>query len=87
MQKKISRFIAGILFVCMVAGSMPARAVYGDDNAAGYAQGLGQEQFGSEENTAVKDGEQQPAENEEIPDDAAETEQINKEEASDGAGK
>ena len=87
MQKKISRFIAGIVFACMVAGSIPARAVYGDDNAAGYAQGLGQEQFGSEENTAVKDGEQQPAENEVIPDDAAETEQINKEEASDGAGK
>ena len=85
MQKKISRFIAGILFACMIAGSIPAQAVYGDDNAAGYAQGSGQEQFGSEGNTDVKDEEQQPAENEEIQDDAAETEQINKEESSDGA--
>ena len=53
MQKKISRFIAGILFACMVAGSIPAQAVYGDDNAAGYAQESGHEQSGSEGNTDV----------------------------------
>ena len=29
MRKKMPRFIAGILFACMVAGSIPAGVVYG----------------------------------------------------------
>lgn len=82
MRKKMSRFIAGILFACMVAGSIPAEAVYGADNVAGNSQESEQNQSGAAGNTTVTDEEQLPGGNEEIQDNADDNEQKTEEEAS-----
>ena len=82
MRKKMSRLIAGILFACMVAGSIPAEAVYGADNAAGNSQESEQNQSGAAGNTTVTDEEQLPGGNEEMQDDAADNDQKTEEEAS-----
>ena len=82
MRKKMSRFIAGILFACMVAGSIPAEAVYGADNVAGNSQESEQNQSGAAGNTTVTDEEQLPGGNEEIQDNADDNEQKTEEESS-----
>ena len=82
MRKKMSRFIAGILFACMVAGSIPAEAVYGADNVAGNTQESEQDQSGAAGNTTVTDEEQLQGGNEEIQDDAADNDQKTEEESS-----
>ena len=43
MSKKLLRFIAGVLFICMVSGSIPAQAVYGAETSAENEQSTVQE--------------------------------------------
>ena len=50
MRKKLMRIVAGVLFACMVAGSMPAEAVYGADVNAGDEQSAGQNLPENEQN-------------------------------------
>lgn len=82
MRKKMSRFIAGFLFACMVAGSIPAEDVYGADNVAGNAQESEQNQSGVEGYTNVTGEEKQPGGIEEIQDDVADNDQKAEEESS-----
>lgn len=50
MRKKLMRIVAGVLFACMVAGSMQAEAVYGADVNAGNEQSEGQNLPENEQN-------------------------------------
>ena len=43
MSKKLLRFIAGVLFICMVSGSVPAQAVYGAETRSENEQSTVQE--------------------------------------------
>ena len=82
MRKKMPRFIAGILFACMVAGSIPAGVVYGADTVADNAQRTEQNQTGVTANMTAAGEEQMSSGNEEIRDDAADSDRKTEEEVS-----
>ena len=56
MGKKMTRVIAGLLFACMIAGSIPANAVYGNDANVDNEQSQDQNLSENEQNIGSTDG-------------------------------
>lgn len=56
MGKKMTRIIAGLLFACMIAGSIPANAVYGNDANVDNEQSQNQNLSENEQNIGSTDG-------------------------------
>lgn len=67
MKKRLSRIVAGLLFACMVAGNIPAEAVYGADVNVENGQIQDQNLPENEQNTGSTDnGESSDSENGEV---------------------
>ena len=83
MKKRLSRIVAGLLFACMIAGNIPAEAVYGADVNVENGQSQDQNLPENEQNTGSTDnGENSDSENGKVQEQPDENNTVSAEESS-----